>query len=71
MTPGPLAVLLQVVALDLPPIGQFEDIGTLPFHEERALVGGGHLVHELGITKPTIGDDHWRRQVHTASAKGC
>src|SRR5262245_13499098 len=47
MPPGPLAVLLQVVALDLPPVGQFEDIATLPFHEERALMGGGHMVHEL------------------------
>src|SRR5262245_48692741 len=28
--PGPLAVLLQVVALDLPPIGQCEGVGTLP-----------------------------------------
>src|SRR5262245_39321204 len=29
--PGPIAVLLQVVALDLPSIGQLEAIGTLPF----------------------------------------
>src|SRR5262245_30938909 len=29
--PRPLAVLLQVVALDLPPIGQVEGVGTLPF----------------------------------------
>jgi hypothetical protein len=41
------AVLLQVVALDLPPVWQFEDIRTLPFHEERALVGGGPMMHEL------------------------
>src|SRR5215468_8653616 len=32
--PWPPAVLLQVVALDLAPIGQREGIGTLPFHEE-------------------------------------
>src|SRR6266702_8916798 len=32
VTPRPIVVLLQVVALDLPPIGQFEDIDTLPFH---------------------------------------
>src|SRR5215831_13373572 len=31
VSPRPLAVLLQVVALDLAPIGQFEGIGTLPF----------------------------------------
>src|SRR5262249_62412960 len=30
LTPGPRAILLQVVALDLPPIGQLEAIGTLP-----------------------------------------
>ena len=29
--PGPLVVLLQIVALDLPPIGQCEGVGTLPF----------------------------------------
>src|SRR5215471_6824194 len=29
MPPRPLAILLQVVALDLPPIGQLEAIGTL------------------------------------------
>src|SRR5262245_53491357 len=39
VTPGPLAILLQVMALDLPPIGQCEGVGTLPFHEERALMG--------------------------------
>src|SRR5262250_2841113 len=42
--PRPLAILLQVVALDLPPIGQLEAIGTLPFHKERPLVGGGHMI---------------------------
>src|SRR5215831_7884084 len=47
VTPGPIAWLLQVVALDLPPIGQVEDIDTLPFHEYRALVGGAYMVHEL------------------------
>src|SRR6266853_3238764 len=31
VTPGPIAVRLQIVALDLPPIGQFEDIDTFPF----------------------------------------
>src|SRR5215475_8025668 len=31
LPPGPIAVLLQVVALDLAPIGQLEDIRTLPF----------------------------------------
>src|SRR5215831_20226752 len=29
--PGPLAVLLQIVALDLPPVGQVEGVGALPF----------------------------------------
>src|SRR6516165_558676 len=38
LTPGPLAVLLQVTPLDLVSIGQCEGVGTLPFHEERALV---------------------------------
>jgi hypothetical protein len=47
LSPRPLAVLLQVVALDLPPIGQLEAIGTLPFHEERALVDRSHVAHEL------------------------
>src|SRR5262245_38932816 len=43
VTPGPLAELLQVVASDLPPICQREDIATLSFDEERTLVGGGHM----------------------------
>src|SRR5262245_52616399 len=37
--PRPLAVLLQVVALDLPSIGHDEGVGTLPFHKECTLVG--------------------------------
>src|SRR5262249_38544148 len=45
--PGPLAVLLQVVALDLPPIGQCEGVSTLPFHEEGALVHRGDVAHQL------------------------
>src|SRR4029450_8763073 len=51
--PRPIVVLLQVVALDLPPIGQVEGVGTLPFHEERALMGRRHMAHELRITIPT------------------
>src|SRR5205814_3601810 len=69
--PRPLAVLLQVVALDLPPIGQCEGIGTLPFHEEGALVRRGDVTHELRITKPTIRDNHRRGQLYTAPTKGC
>ena len=46
-----------------------DSIGTLPFHEERALVGGGHMVHQLGIAKPTIRHDQGRKQCHTASAE--
>src|SRR5262245_4188396 len=66
--PGQIAVLLQVVAFDLPPIGEFKDIATLPFHEERTLVRRGHMAHELRITKPTIRDDHRRGQCHATSA---
>jgi hypothetical protein len=29
----------------------------------------GHVAHELRIAKPTIGDDHRRRQLHAASAE--
>src|SRR4029453_5773201 len=42
MTPGPIAELLQVTPLYLAPIGQCEGVGTLPFHEERALVRRGY-----------------------------
>src|SRR6187431_1123092 len=45
VTPGPIAWLLQIVALHLPPIGQPEDIATLPFHEERALLHRGNMAH--------------------------
>src|SRR5262249_15215156 len=69
LTPGPIAELLQVVAFDLPPIRQIEDIGTLPFYEERALVSGSHMAHELRIAKPAISHDHRRRHFHTASAE--
>src|SRR5262249_30811474 len=69
VTPGPHAGLLQVTSFDLAPIGQCEGVGTLSFYEERALVRRGYVVHELRITKPTIGHDHRRGQRHTASAE--
>jgi hypothetical protein len=31
----------------------------------------GHMVRELGVTKPAIRDDHRRWQCHAASAEGC
>src|SRR4029453_8115438 len=67
--PGPLAVLLQVVALDLPSIGQCEGVGTLPFHQEGALVGRRDMAHELRIAEPTIRHDHRRWQCHATSAE--
>src|SRR5262245_33076119 len=70
-TPGPIAELLQVTPLHLAPIGHYEGVGTLPFHKERALVGRGHMAHELRITKPTIGYDHRRGQHYAASAECC
>src|SRR5262249_43228951 len=71
LTPGPLAILLQVVALDLPSIGQVEGVGTLPFHEERAFVGRRDMAHELRIAEPTIRHDHRRWQRDTVSAERC
>jgi hypothetical protein len=44
---------------------------TLPCHKERALVRGGHLVHELGITQPAIRDDQRRGQCHAPSSHCC
>src|SRR5262249_50469440 len=70
VTPGPIVVLLQVVALDLPPIGQCEGVGTLSFYEERALVRRAYVVHQLRITKPAIGYDHRRGQLDAAPPKG-
>src|SRR5262245_54234062 len=67
--PGPLVVLLQVVALDLPPIGQCEGVGTLPFHEKRPLVGRRDMAHELRIAKPAIGHDHRWGQLDAAPTK--
>src|SRR5262245_33503032 len=67
--PGPLAVLLQVVALDLPSIGQVEGVGTLPFHQEGAFVGRRNMARELRIAKPAIGDDHRRGQLDAALAE--
>src|SRR5262249_1352975 len=46
-SPRPLAVLLQVVALDLPSIGQVEGVSTLPFHQERAFMSRRDMAHEL------------------------
>src|SRR5918999_64865 len=69
--PGPIAVLLQVVALDLPPIGQVEGVGALPFHQEGALVGRRDMAHELRIAKPAIGHDHRRGQRDAAPAQSC
>src|SRR5262245_18941131 len=71
LTPGPLAGLLHVTPLDLAPIGQCEGVGTLSFHEGRALVGRRDMAHELRITKPTIRDDHRQGQFYTAPTKGC
>src|SRR5262245_59953452 len=56
--PRPIAVLLQVLPFDLPPIGQLKDIGTFSLDEEGPLVHRGDMAHELGITKPAIRDDH-------------
>src|SRR5215471_10755822 len=67
--PRPRAVLLQVVALDLPPIGQCEGVGTLPFHEKRPLVGRRDMAHELRIAKPAIGHDHRWGQLDAAPTK--
>src|SRR5262245_4919219 len=67
--PGPIVVLLQVVALDLSPIGQCEGVGTLPFHQEGALVGRRDMAHELRIAEPTIGHDQRRWQCHATSAE--
>src|SRR5215831_13373009 len=64
VSPRPRALLLQVVALDLPPIGQCEGVGTLPFHQEGALVGRCDMAHELRIAEPTIRHDHWRVQLY-------
>src|SRR6516165_1328883 len=69
LPPRPIAVLLQVMALDLPPIGQCEGIGTLPFHKECPLVSRRDMAHELRIAKPAIGHDHWRGQRNAAPAK--
>jgi len=71
MPPGPIAVLLQVVAFHLPPIEQIEDLGALPFYQEGAFVGRRDMAHELRITEPAIRDDHRRWQCHTASVEGC
>src|SRR5919198_614816 len=68
--PRPIA-LLQVVSLDLPPIGQREDIRAFPFYEQGALVRRGHVAHEFRITEPTIGHDHWRGAGQTTSAGRC
>src|SRR5215475_1282900 len=67
--PGPIAGLLQVTPLDLAPVWQSEDIGTFPFHQEGAPVGGGHTAHELRIAKPTICHDHRWWQRHAASTE--
>src|SRR5215831_19927778 len=67
--PGPISGLLQGTPLDLAPIGQCEGVGTLPFHEERALVRRGYVAHELRIAKPTIRHDHRRGQLDAASAE--
>src|SRR5262245_25420033 len=58
------------MALDLPPIGQCEGVGTLPFHKECALMHPSYVAHELRITKPTVRDDYRRGQLYTAPTKG-
>src|SRR5215831_5666448 len=69
LTPGPIALVLQVTPLDLAPIRQLEGVGTLPFHEECPLVARRDMAHELRIAKPAIGHDHWWGQLDAASTK--
>src|SRR6267142_1096605 len=69
VTPGPIALLLQVVPLHLAPVWQPENIRAFPFNQEGSLVGGGHMAHELRITKPAIGHDQRRRQLYAASVE--
>src|SRR5918992_2797638 len=71
VTPGPIALMLQVVPLHLAPVWQLENIRAFPFNQEGSLMGGGHMAHELRIAEPAIGHDHRRRQVHAASAECC
>src|SRR5919205_1198654 len=45
--PRPIAVLLQVAAFHLASLWKLKDIRRFPFYQHSALMGGGHMVHEL------------------------
>src|SRR5215510_13845167 len=56
LPPWPVGVGLEGPTLDLPPIGQLEDIGALALHQ-RPTVAGRHVRHQLAVTDPAIRDD--------------
>jgi hypothetical protein len=62
LTPWPRLPLDEVLPFDLSAISQGKDIRLFALDEPRALVRVVHMVHELRVAKPTIGDDHRRRQ---------
>jgi hypothetical protein len=70
VTPGPLALMLQITPSDLAPVWQSEDIRTFPFYEQGALVRRGHVAHELRIAESAIRDDHRRMQLQAEPTQG-
>jgi len=69
LPPRPRLTLDELEAFDLAPIGQGKHIGLFALKERCALMLTTRMLHELRVTKPTIGDDERRGQRHTTSCK--
>ena len=56
LAPGPVWLMHEVVSLHLPAIRQEENIGVFAFHEQRALMLRGDLLHPLTRRAKALGD---------------
>src|SRR6266508_2089362 len=68
--PGPVVPGQPVLARRAAPIRQPEDVRTLALHQQGALLGGGHMLQDLRVAKPAIGDDQGWWQPPTPPLQG-
>ena len=70
MTPPRPLARKPIMPVDVAPIGQDKRVSDFPLHSEGALMPMADMLHQLGVTEPTIGRDDRRRQVQAALAQG-
>ena len=67
--PGPVVDFDHVRAVDLATVLQSEGIGAFALHQQKALMGIGHVAHPLGVAEPTVRGHHWGRELHASVGK--